>query len=131
MEVFFLYYIFEIIKNNEHLLKHDLKMNTPSIYKEHEASAKSINLVMKRFVLLHYYYYDYYNNIDTIIPFEAESLEVAEYEMKCVQEYNSKNPDFRRSFCGIEICFNDENRSCEIMTLEDWFDSRKNKMLEL
>ena len=48
-------------------------MNTPSIYKEHEASAKSINIVMKRFVLLHSYYY-YCNNFDTIMPFDVFHL---------------------------------------------------------
>ena len=84
---------------------------------------------MEKFVFF-FSYYDFCNCWESYIPFEASSIDDAEYALLDVQEYNSKNPDTKRLFCGLDVGFNDENNSCKIMTLDEWFTNRKEQMIK-
>lgn len=68
---------------------------------------------------------------EKLTPFEAESKDKAEYALLEVKEYNSQNPDKIKEFCGIDILPNDEQFSCKILTLDEWFDGNKRAMLIL
>lgn len=80
------------------------------------------------------FFSSYYNGCDVqedYTPFEADSMDNAEYALLEVKEYNSTNPDKTKEFCGMDILSNDWRFSCKILTLDEWFDGNKRAMLIL
>lgn len=82
---------------------------------------------MVQLVFVHTYY-DYCDSWENQIPFEADTIEAAEYQLFQTQEFNITKPDKLRSFCGFDVFPDDEQYNCKIYTLDEWFARNKREM---